>query len=67
MKREEWKAATPARRQVTYTCHERTTKSGDITAQVAGKESFHVHLDVPFPMTRQQVETLFAAELLEDA
>ena len=67
MKREGWKAATPAGKQVTYTCHERTPESADITAHVEGKERFHVQLDVPFPITREQVETRFAAELREDS
>ena len=67
MKREGWKRATPAGKQVTYTSHERTPRTGDITAQVEGQERFHVQLDVPFPITREQVETRFAAELREDS
>jgi len=67
MKREGWKVATPAGKQVTYTCHERTSTSADITAHIEGKERFLVHLDVPFPITREQVETRFAAELKEDS
>jgi hypothetical protein len=67
MKREGWKATTRRGRQVTYTCHERAPKLADITAQVEGKEHFHVQLDVPFPLTREQVESRFASELADDS
>jgi hypothetical protein len=66
MKREGWRRATPAGKQITYTYQQRTPQSADITAQVEGKERFHVQLDVPFPITRGQVETRFAAALKED-
>ena len=66
MKRDGWKRATPAGKQVTYTCQERTPHSADITAQVEGTERFHVQLDVPLPITREQVETRFAGDLPED-
>jgi hypothetical protein len=67
MKRDGWKRATLTGKQVTYTSHERSPQSGDITAQVEGQENFHVHLDVAFPITRVEVETRFAAELLENS
>lgn len=66
MKQEGWKGRTVKGKQVTYTCHERTTKMADITARVDGEENFHVQLDVPFPITREEVETRFAAELGND-
>jgi hypothetical protein len=66
MKQQGWKGITPKGKQVTYTCHERTAGLADITAQVAGKESFQVHLDVPLPISREQVENRFATELNED-
>jgi hypothetical protein len=67
VKREGWKGTTPNGRQVTYTCHERTPQSADITARIEGKEDFHVQLDVPFPITQEQVEARFAAELEKDS
>jgi hypothetical protein len=67
VKREGWKRATPSGKHVTYTCHQRTHQTADITAQVEGKERFHVQLDVPLPITREEVETRFAAELREDS
>lgn len=65
MKREGWKSATRSGKQVTYTCQERTPKLADITAQIAGKEHFHVQLDVPLPISHEEVEKRFAT-MLED-
>ena len=67
MKRDGWKRATPAGKQVTYTCQQRTPLSVDITAQVEGTERFHVQLDVPWPISREQVETRFARDLRDDS
>jgi hypothetical protein len=66
MKPEGWTSATRLGQKVIYTCHERTPKSVDITAQVVGRKHFHVQLDVPLPMTHEQVEKRFAAMLEED-
>jgi len=66
VKREGWKGKTLKGAQVTYTCHETAAHLADITAQVEGKEHFHVQLDVPFPITRDQVEARFVAELNEE-
>jgi hypothetical protein len=67
MKPEGWTSATRKGRKVTYTCHQRTPQLADITAQVVGKEHFHVQLDVPLPVTHEQVEKRFAATLEEDS
>ena len=66
MKQEGWKGKTLKGKQVTFTCHETAPRLADITAQVEGKEHFHVHLDVPFPITREEVETRFVAELNDE-
>jgi hypothetical protein len=66
MKRDGWKGTTRKGKRVVYTCHERATELADITAQVEGQERFHVHLDVPFPITHQEVEARFAAQLQDD-
>jgi hypothetical protein len=66
MAREVWKKATIKGKQVTYTCHAQTAKLVDITARIDGEENFHIHLDIPAPITREQVETRFAAELEND-
>jgi len=66
MKPEGWKGTTLKGKQVTYTCHERAPQLADITARVEGKEQFHVQLDVPFPITHEQVEPHFAEELKDD-
>jgi hypothetical protein len=67
MKREGWSSATRSGKQVTYTCHHRTAKLADITAQIAGKEHFHVQLDVPLPISHEEVEKRFVSMLEEDA
>ena len=67
MKREGWKSATRTGKEVTYTCHERSPQSADITAQVLGEEYFHVQLDVPLPITHEQIEKRFAAVLERDS
>ena len=66
MKRDGWKRTTLKGKQITFTCHQRTPELADITAQVEGTEHFHVLLDVPLPITREEVETRFAAELEND-
>jgi hypothetical protein len=66
MRRDGWKGTTLNGKQVTYTCHERTAKLADITAQVEGKEHFYVQLDAPFPITHEQVEARVASELEDD-
>ena len=66
MKQQGWKGITPKGKQVIYTCHERTPTLADITAHVDGKERFQVQLDVPLPISRDQVERRFAAELEEE-
>jgi hypothetical protein len=66
MKQEGWKGKTVKGRQVTYTCHERTAELADITAKVDGEENFHVQLNVPFPITREEVETRFVSRLEND-
>jgi hypothetical protein len=67
MKRDGWNSATRSGTEVTYTCHERTSKLADITAQLVGKEHFHVQLDVPLPISHEEVEKRFAAMLDDDA
>ena len=67
MKRRGWKSATCNGKEVTYTCHERSSKSADITAQIVGAEHFHVQLDVPLPITREEIEERFAAVLESDS
>ena len=67
MKREGWKSATRSGKEVTYTCHERSLKLADITAQIVGKEHFHVQLDVPLPITHEEIEKRFAAILESDS
>jgi hypothetical protein len=41
-------------------------KLADITAQIVGKEHFYVQLDVPLPITHEEVEKHFAAMLKND-
>jgi hypothetical protein len=66
MKRECWKSATRSGKEVTFTCHERTPRLVDITAQLTGKEHFHIQLDIPSPISRADVEKRFATMLEED-
>lgn len=63
MGREVWKKMTVKGRQVTYTCHEQASELVDITAKIDGEEDFHILLDVPTPITREEIETKFAAML----
>lgn len=63
MGRQVWKKATAKGQQVTYTCHEQTSKTVDISAKIDGEENFHILLDVPTPITHEQVENRFAAML----
>jgi hypothetical protein len=67
MKQEGWTSETSKGKKIAYTCHERTPQLADITAQIVGKGNFHVQLDVPLPITRDQVEKRFATKLEDDA
>ena len=67
MKQEGWTSETSKGKKIAYTCHSRTPQSADFTAQIVGKENFHVQLDVPLPITRGEVEKRFATKLEEDS
>jgi hypothetical protein len=66
MKQQGWISETSKGKKIAYTYHERTPQLADITAQIVGKENFHVQLDVPLPITREQVEKRFGTKLEDD-